>query len=121
VPGTSLRGFREKPGSDEARVTGGFFVLSPGVDRYVDGDDTVWEREPLERLAEDGELAAFRHSGFWYAMDTVRDRNQLQELWDSGHPPWRNWDGEPYPASAPKFTPNRSESPGTLSKSGSSP
>ena len=116
-----VHGFREKPEGEEAWVNGGFFVLSPEVGRYIDGDDTAWEREPLERLAEDGELAAFRHSGFWYAMDTVRDRNLLQELWDSGHPPWRNWDGEPYPASAPKFTPNRSESPGTLSKSGSSP
>ena len=121
VAGDSVRGFREKPEGEEAWVNGGFFVLSPEVDRYLDGDHTVWEREPLEQLAEAGELAAFRHSGFWYAMDTVRDRNQLQELWDSGDPPWRTWDGEPYPSSAPKFTPNRSESPGTLSKSGWSP
>jgi glucose-1-phosphate cytidylyltransferase len=74
-------------------VNGGFFVLSPEVGRYIDGDHTVWEREPLERLAQDGQLRAYRHDGFWYAMDTLRDRNHFQELWDSGDPPWRTWEG----------------------------
>ena len=72
-------------------MNGGFFVLAPGVARYLAGDDTVWEQEPLRALAREGELACFRHDGFWHPMDTLRERNELQRLWDSGAAPWRSW------------------------------
>jgi glucose-1-phosphate cytidylyltransferase len=67
-------------------------VLSPEVERYIDGDDTVWEQEPLMRLAQEEQLGAYRHSGFWHAVDTVRDKRHLQELWDGGSPPWKLWE-----------------------------
>ena len=86
-----VESFHEKPRGDGAWVNGGFFVLSPRVGDYIDGDHTVWEEEPVERLAAAGELRAFRHDGFWRAMDTVRDRNHLEELWRSGRPPWKTW------------------------------
>jgi glucose-1-phosphate cytidylyltransferase len=89
--GDRVAGFQEKPQGDGGWVNGGFFVLSPEVGRYIDGDETIWEQQPLQRLAADGQLAAYRHTGFWYAMDTLRDRNHLQELWESGAP-WRTWD-----------------------------
>jgi glucose-1-phosphate cytidylyltransferase len=84
-----VRGFREKPRGDGGWINGGFFVLEPGVIELIDGDDTVWEREPMERLAADGQLSAYRHEGFWHAMDTLRDRIVLEELWASGRAPWR--------------------------------
>jgi glucose-1-phosphate cytidylyltransferase len=80
--------FQEKPRGDGAWINGGFFVLSPGVEAYLDGDDTVWEDEPLARLAADGELASYRHDGFWQPMDTLRDKQHLQALWDAGRAPW---------------------------------
>ena len=83
--------FHEKPRGDGAWINGGFFVLSPGVGDYIDGDATTWESEPVERLARDGQLRAYRHEGFWRAMDNVRDRDHLEELWHSGEPPWRVW------------------------------
>jgi glucose-1-phosphate cytidylyltransferase len=83
--------FREKPKGDGAWVNGGFFVLEPGVMDYIEGDSTVWEQEPLMNLAQDGELSAFRHSGFWQPMDTLRDRNVLEQLCASGNPPWKVW------------------------------
>jgi glucose-1-phosphate cytidylyltransferase len=86
-----IRGFQEKPQGDKAWINGGFFVLSPKVGEYIEGDHTVWEHDPLEGLAGDGELRPYRHEGFWYAMDTVRDRNHLQELWESGEAPWKVW------------------------------
>ena len=76
---------------DGGWINGGFFVLSPKVADYVDGDASVWEREPMERLARDGQLMAFQHDGFWLPMDTLRDRNRLEELWDSGKAPWKIW------------------------------
>ncbi len=86
-----IRGFREKP-EGGGWVNGGFFVLSPRVGELIEGDETIWEREPLERLAATGSLASFPHTGFWQPMDTLRDKLHLQELWDSGHPPWtRDW------------------------------
>lgn len=85
-----VRSFQEKPRGDGAWVNR-FFVLSPGVGDYIDGDASVWEQEPVNSLAADGELAAFEHPGFWLAMDTPRDRNVMQELWDSGSAPWRTW------------------------------
>lgn len=81
--------FAEKPPSDNAMINGGFFVLNPTVLSRIEGDSTVWEKEPLEGLARDGELAAFRHAGFWAAMDTLREKNQLEALWASGEAPWR--------------------------------
>ena len=86
-----VRSFKEKPKGDGAMINGGFFVLSPTVIDYIDGDDTIWEREPLERLAEQGELAAFPHQGFWQPMDTLRDKLHLEELWQSGNAPWKIW------------------------------
>lgn len=83
--------FEEKPAGDGAQINGGFFVLQPGVLDRIAGDSTVWEREPLEGLAEDGQLAAFEHNGFWQPMDTLRDKQYLQGLWDADEAPWRSW------------------------------
>jgi glucose-1-phosphate cytidylyltransferase len=83
--------FQEKPAHAEALISGGFFVLSPLVFDYIEGDQTFWEHEPLERLAREGNLSAYRHEGFWQAMDTMRDRNTLEQLWNSGQSPWKTW------------------------------
>jgi len=83
--------FKEKPDGDGAWVNGGFFVLEKGVLDLIDGDDTVFEHEPLERLASSGQLAAFRHHGFWQPMDTLRDKQMLEKLWSGGKPPWKMW------------------------------
>ena len=83
--------FKEKPEGDGAWVNSGFFVLEPGVFEYIEGDKTVWEHEPLERLAGDGMLAAYRHQGFWQPMDSLRDKNVLEALWAGGSPPWKVW------------------------------
>ena len=83
--------FREKPTGDGAWVNGGFFVLEPAVLDYISSDDTVWEREPMERLAAEGNLSAYQHSGFWQPMDTLRDKHFLEELWQSGKAPWKKW------------------------------
>jgi glucose-1-phosphate cytidylyltransferase len=91
VEGDRVRGFREKPRGDGGWINGGFFVLTPEVGRYLDGDDAVWEDEPLTRLALDGELAFFEHQGFWQPMDTLRDKRHLEELWESGEAPWKVW------------------------------
>lgn len=86
-----VAGFEEKPLGDGGWINGGFFVLSPRTIDYIEGDGTHWEREPLERLAAEGQLAAYRHTGFWQPMDTLRDKNQLEALWDSGKAPWKIW------------------------------
>jgi glucose-1-phosphate cytidylyltransferase len=86
-----VRRFEEKPRGDRGATNGGFFVLSPGVGKYLTDDSTVWEQDPVRGLAEDGELACYRHGGFWQPMDTLSDRNTLEGLWDSGSPPWRTW------------------------------
>jgi glucose-1-phosphate cytidylyltransferase len=83
--------FAEKPVGDSTFVNGGFFILDPSVVDLIDGDDTPWEGAPLERLAAQGELQAFRHRGFWQPMDTLRDRNLLEDLWTGGAPPWKVW------------------------------
>lgn len=88
---TKISQFREKPQGDGAWINGGFFVLEPGAIDYVDGDSTVWEREPLQRLAKDGMLAAYRHDGFWHPMDTLRDKMVLEQIWASPNPPWKVW------------------------------
>ena len=71
---------------------GAFFVLEPGVFEYIEGDDTVWEREPMENLARDGQLMAYRHDSFWQCMDTMRERHRLEELWQQGNCPWKVWE-----------------------------
>jgi glucose-1-phosphate cytidylyltransferase len=91
VEGESVLQFEEKPRGDRAWMNGGFFVLSPEVGRYIGGDKTIWEQEPMRSLANDGQLSAYRHEGFWQAMDTLRDRNQLEALWAGGDAPWRVW------------------------------
>jgi len=83
--------FREKPAGDGGRINGGFFVATPSVLDFIDGPNTLWEAEPLERLAASGELAAYQHDGFWHAMDTLRDKNVLEQFWNSGHAPWKVW------------------------------
>jgi glucose-1-phosphate cytidylyltransferase len=83
--------FKEKPKGDGGLINGGFFVLSPDVLRYIDGDTSIWEREPLERLAKEGQLGAYEHGGFWQPMDTLRDKTYLEELWQSGQAPWKVW------------------------------
>lgn len=92
VDGPRVRGFHEKPVGDGAWVNGGFFVFEPGVLDRIDDDSTLLEADPLEGLARDGELVAFRHRGFWQPMDALRDLRRLQALWDSGHAPWAVWD-----------------------------
>ena len=87
-----VHSFKEKPRGDGALINGGFFVLSPKVLSLLENDATVWEREPLQCLAEDGELMSFQHEGFWQPMDTLRDKMYLEELWDSGKAPWKQWD-----------------------------
>jgi glucose-1-phosphate cytidylyltransferase len=88
VEGEEVVGFQEKPEGDNSWINGGFFVVSPGALDYIEGDETIWERAPLERLSADGQLRAYRHVGFWHAMDTLRDKNYLQALWESGAAPW---------------------------------
>ena len=83
--------FEEKPQGDGSWINGGFFVLEPAVLEHIDSDATVWEREPLEQLARDGQLSAFTHRGFWQPMDTLRDKMRLEDLWQSGEAPWKVW------------------------------
>lgn len=91
MQGDKVRTFKEKPKGDGGMINGGFFVLSPAVLDLLDGDDCIWERAPLEALSEQGDLAAYQHHGFWQAMDTLRDKIHLEELWQSGQAPWRVW------------------------------
>ena len=88
---TAVTAFLEKPVGDGGWINGGFFVLSPSVLERIDGDETDWERQPLESLAAEGELRAFFHHGFWQPMDTLRDRSQLESLWGAGNAPWKRW------------------------------
>lgn len=89
--GNQVTRFVEKPRGDGGLINGGFFVLSPTVLEYIEGDEISWEGPPLARLAADGEMMAFEHSGFWQPMDTLRDKNLLEELWSSGEAPWKCW------------------------------
>ena len=91
LSGNKVNSFVEKPQGDGAMINGGFFVLSPKVLDYITDDNTLWEREPLEQLAKEGDLAAFKHQGFWRPMDTLRDKIYLEELWQSGKAPWKVW------------------------------
>lgn len=91
MDGEQVVGFAEKADSRSNPINGGFFVIEPKALDYIAGDETIWEREPMERLAAEGELMAYRHDGFWQAMDTLRDRRYLEDLWVSGKAPWKNW------------------------------
>lgn len=91
VQNSMVTSFLEKPQGDGGKINGGFFVLSPKVIELIKGDETIWEREPLETLASQGQLAAYEHEGFWQPMDTLRDKLQLEALWESGKAPWRVW------------------------------
>lgn len=86
-----VKEFSEKPQAREGWINGAFFVLEPGVFDYIDDDDTQWEKEPLEKLARDGQLMAYKHGSFWQCMDTLREKYILQRFWDSGDPPWKIW------------------------------
>ena len=88
---TKITRFREKPQGDGAWINGGFFVLEPSVIDYIADDTVVWEQKPLQILARKGKLAAYKHSGFWHAMDTLRDKNVLEDMWASGNAPWKVW------------------------------
>ena len=91
LDGARVAGFEEKPHGDGAWINGGFFVLSPKVIDYVENDATIWERAPMEQLAREGQLSAYLHQGFWQPMDTLRDKQHLEELWLSGKAPWKIW------------------------------
>ena len=87
-----ITAFKEKPQGDGSSINGGFFVLSPRIIDYISNDNTIWEDEPLEKLAQEGQLSAFQHKGFWQPMDTLRDKIMLNELWASGKAPWKVWE-----------------------------
>jgi len=91
LSGDTVTEFREKPEENGGWINAGFFVLSPRAIDYIASDDTVWEREPVSQLARDGQLAAYIHRGFWQPMDTLRDKQHLDQLWNSGHAPWKLW------------------------------
>jgi len=89
--GEQVSSFSEKPQTAEGWINGAFFVLEPGIFQYIDGDDTQWEKEPLEGLAADGQLMAYKHDDFWQCMDTIRDKKLLEKLWQQGDAPWKIW------------------------------
>lgn len=91
LPNGNIAAFKEKPKGDGGMINGGYFVLSPKVLQLIKDDQTTWEREPLESLAQAGQLKAFQHAGFWQPMDTLRDKNHLEELWQTGNAPWKVW------------------------------
>jgi glucose-1-phosphate cytidylyltransferase len=92
LEGSDVQSFQEKPDGDGAWINGGFFVLEPEVFNFIDGDQTAFEAAPLQNLAAQSQLSAFQHHGFWQAMDTLREKNLLEELWRSGNPPWKVWE-----------------------------
>jgi glucose-1-phosphate cytidylyltransferase len=89
--GNVVKSFQEKPQGDGSWISGGFFVLSPKVIEYIENDEIIWERQPMERLAEERQVSAYFHSDFWQPMDTLRDKLHLEELWQSASPPWKVW------------------------------
>jgi len=91
LDGDRVMDFSEKPQTREGWINGAFFVLEPEVFNYIEGDDTQWEKEPLEQLAKDGQLMSYPHNSFWQCMDTLRDKKLLEDLWQSGNPPWKLW------------------------------
>ena len=99
MDGAAVTRFDEKPLTEGGLINGGFFVLSPKAIDYIEGDLTVWERAPMERLAAERQMMAFEHEGFWQAMDTLRDKLTLEDLWTSGAAPWKVWGGPICPSS----------------------
>jgi glucose-1-phosphate cytidylyltransferase len=91
IDGNRVTEFKEKPIGDGGWINGGFFVLSPEIGKYIAGDATVWEHEPMRKLAEEGNLSVYFHHGFWQPMDTLRDKRHLEDLWSSGKAPWKKW------------------------------
>jgi glucose-1-phosphate cytidylyltransferase len=91
MDGSAVSSFQEKPAGDGAWINGGFFVLEPAVFDYIEGDTTSFEGAPLQKMAQDGQLTAYQHHGFWQAMDTLRDKNHLESLWSAGQAPWKSW------------------------------
>lgn len=91
VQNSKVVSFTEKPSGDGARINGGFFVVNKKALDYIDGDSTIWEKEPLEQLSEEGNLYSYHHNGFWQPMDTLRDKIYLEQLWEGGSPPWKLW------------------------------
>jgi glucose-1-phosphate cytidylyltransferase len=91
IEGDKVVSFNEKPKGDGSLINGGYFVLSPKVIDYIDDDETIWEREPMENLAKNGQMSALVHKDFWHPMDTLRDKEYLEELWNSGKAPWKKW------------------------------
>lgn len=91
LDGNKVTGFVEKPKGDGGRINGGFFILSPNVLEFIDGDETSWERAPLEKLAQSEQIMSFSHDGFWQPMDTLREKTYLEDLWQSGKAPWKVW------------------------------
>ena len=83
--------FKEKPEGDGNWINGGYFVLEPSIFDYIENDSTIWEQQPLEKLAKDDQLSAFKHTGFWHPLDTLREKNNLEKLWSSNKAPWKNW------------------------------
>ena len=92
IEGDTIKSFREKSKNDVGYINGGYMVLEPAIFDYIKGDSTTFEREPLETIAEEGQLIAFKHNGFWQCMDTMRDREKLEGLWATGQAPWKVWD-----------------------------
>src|SRR5690606_19460442 len=93
--GERVTNFFEKPDDGETWINGGYFVLERAAIDYIPGDSAAWEREPVEGLVRDGQLMAYRHRGFWSCMDTLKEKNMLEELWQGGQAPWRVWDAKP--------------------------
>ena len=91
ISGNKISNFKEKPAGDGNWINGGFFILEPKIFDYIEGDSTIWEKEPLEKLVQDKQLNVYRHDDFWQPLDTLRDKNYLEKLWDSGNAPWKNW------------------------------
>lgn len=91
LEGAQITKFIEKPGGDGAWINGGFFVLEPEIFSYIENDQTIWEQEPLQRLAQERQLYAYKHNGFWQPMDSLRDKQLLEQLWKQGNPPWKVW------------------------------
>jgi len=89
-----VKNFLEKPKGDNSWINGGFFVLNKKIFEYIENENSIWERKPMEKLAKDNQLNAFKYDGFWYAMDTIRDKNYLEGLWNSKKAPWKSWDGK---------------------------
>ncbi len=112
LDGDQIVEFSEKPQVKEGWINGAFFVLEPEVYDYIEGDNTLWEKEPLETLAKEGQLMAYRYDGFWQCMDTIRDKKRLQKLWDSGNAPWKTWEDD-HPSEPVAYQPPKTRQNGT--------